>query len=148
MTGVTFLLFCYFFEKIVSEYLHAISQKISWISSFYRNFFLFFPNRNNHSCDGTLIRAHVNLFFFSKNLNSRLRGEYGELWPKNQCFLFLLNVPHTIPEWFRKHQETRIFFLLKIFFFFAFSPMPISRIICVSFYNIDWYIIYLMRLYF
>ena len=27
MTKVTFLLFCYFFEKIVSEYLHVILRK-------------------------------------------------------------------------------------------------------------------------
>ena len=32
---------------------------------------------------------------------------------KINFILFLLNVPHTMPDWFAKYQETRIFFPVK-----------------------------------
>ena len=40
----------------------------------------------------------------------RLRGGNGDFWPKNLFFLFLIN---TMPDWFSKYQEARIFFLFK-----------------------------------
>ena len=60
MTKVIFLLFCYFFEKTVSGYLHVSSQNNVINSLIIIDIFSFFFNRNFHICDGKLIRTHKN----------------------------------------------------------------------------------------
>ena len=57
MTKVTFLLFCYLFEKIVSEYLHVTSQKNVLNFFFIIEILTFCSNNKFHFCDGKLLRV-------------------------------------------------------------------------------------------
>ena len=70
---MTFLLFCYFFQKLVSEYLHGISQKKVLDLFIIIDNSLFHPTRKYHFCEGQL-KAHKSsrwLDFFPQNLYSR-----------------------------------------------------------------------------
>ena len=56
MTKVPFLLFCYFFEKIVSESCNITKDVRNFL--FIIDFFFIFSNRKFYSCNGNLIRAY------------------------------------------------------------------------------------------
>ena len=82
-----------------------------------------------------------------ESIQLALRSGYGEFWPWNHFFLFLLNVPDTMLDWFAKHREARIFFRVKKNCFIKKKTFFLT-LICVSFYDIDWYIIHLIRVHF
>ena len=73
---------------------------------------------------------------------------FGEFWPKNQFFLNFSECSWHYARLICKVLRSQYFFscLKKYIFYlklcFSFFLIPMSRIICISFYNIDWYIIY------
>ena len=103
--------------------------------------------RNRGNC-----KSCRKVFLETSNLEVRLRGGYDKFWLKKQFFFTSAKCPSYHIRLICKIPRSQDFFTVKknvLFeknFFFAFFPIPMSRIICISFYNIKWYIIYSIRL--